>query len=906
MRDRLCTMRAAEAARESRGLSGGGRRILPRPIPTDPASSSPSGGICRPRTLGVAGRAPYDPESTVASGPSDAGRTRTRTLTDSSRAPSVDAPGARTPTRAGLVRRPPPPRVGRYRVGKELGRGGMGVVHEAHDDELGRRVAIKLVRGDRIGPHAAAGLRREAEAMARLSDPHVVQVYDVGTAGDRTFIAMELVEGPNLEQWCRARPRTVESVVAAFVDAGRGLAAAHAQGLVHRDFKPSNVLVAADGTVKVGDFGLATHGATTSGRKRVGTRGYMAPEQHRGRSDAASDQYSLCAALYEALHGVLPDAPAAEAAAVHGPVPPAVTAALARGLASDPAQRFASVTALLERLGRAIARPRVRGYQVLAVLGVLGLAAWWRSAPTAACPDSAGIELAWDQARAERIKLAFARTDLPFAPHAADRAATALDAYARDWREDVRATCESPSPDARALDCLRQRAREVGALATLLESPTAQTVNQAVTAVDRLSPPAACHDATEPALPSSPRLLGELAALRAEDLAGRGRSALPRAAALHARAQGADDAALAAEALFLEGRFLERAGEYPAARDRFERAFHRAQAVGRDVLAARAATMLVTVFGSRQSDPHAALTWARHAEAALDRQDSPLVRGSMLVARGGAQVSAGQWAAAQADFEAALALMRRELSDDDFAVAATLNNLATVHARGGRFDEAEDHLRRALGSFERLLGPEHPNVGATLANLAAVQTDRGRHEQAVTTLKQAAQRLTTALGPDHPNVATIETNLALAHLRLGQLAPAQGLLDHALAIRRRTLRAGHPQIAYAYANRGQARLEAERWAAARADYRRARELLVAAYGPHDARLVPSTIGLAKVVLAQGHEDEATGLLMAALDELDLAHDPAASASLQTELDALTRDDAPRPARPADTPNGTGR
>jgi serine/threonine protein kinase len=198
-----------------------------------------------------------------------------------------------------------------------IGAGGMGVVYAAYDPELDRRVALKLLRPDRFGSDAdRLRLLREAQALARLADPHVVSVYDTGTFGDRVFVAVELVEGETLRQWLgglRAAPRSWREVLARFLPAGRGLAAAHAAGLVHRDFKPENVLLGRDGRVRVADFGLAEAAPEPGGKLAalpaewglvLGTPAYMAPEQLRGIAvDARSDQFSFCVALFEALYG---------------------------------------------------------------------------------------------------------------------------------------------------------------------------------------------------------------------------------------------------------------------------------------------------------------------------------------------------------------------------------------------------------------------------------------------------------------------------------------------------------------------------------------------------------------------------------------------------------------------------
>ncbi|HEY7372549.1 MAG TPA: protein kinase, partial [Polyangia bacterium] len=220
---------------------------------------------------------------------------------------------------------PPGSHIDRYQILGAIGRGGMGEVYAAYHPDLDRRIALKVVRG--AGGESAqrrVRLLREARAIARLSHPNVITVHDAGTVGDRVYIAMEFVEGDTVDVWRRTEPRGWREVLDVFVAAGRGLAAAHAAGVVHRDFKPQNVMVGRDGLVRVMDFGLArlaeepadaAPGADDALEERpvttttvtktgavIGTLAYMAPEQfHRERIDARADQFSFCVALHEAI-----------------------------------------------------------------------------------------------------------------------------------------------------------------------------------------------------------------------------------------------------------------------------------------------------------------------------------------------------------------------------------------------------------------------------------------------------------------------------------------------------------------------------------------------------------------------------------------------------------------------------
>lgn len=339
-------------------------------------------------------------------------------------ATTLPAQAARAAQAAQAARTTPPPlgaqspdglpadmKIGRYQLLHCLGQGGMGAVYAAWDPQLSRQVALKLLHDDGAGGSSQAAhkarlrLQREAQAIARLSHPNVVAVYDVGHLGDEVFVAMELVDGGTVRTWLAERRRSWREILEVFLAAGRGLQAAHAAGLVHRDFKPENVLVGHDGRVRVADFGLARTANTPSSSDEedapslpvfmqgaqeaqgmqgplalpltrtgavLGTPLYMAPEQfHGGTVDARTDQFSFCVALYRALYGVLPfgEGPlevlaprvmagkllppprkTAGSGPVSGPVPKWLTPILARGLKAIPEDRFPSMEALLAAL----------------------------------------------------------------------------------------------------------------------------------------------------------------------------------------------------------------------------------------------------------------------------------------------------------------------------------------------------------------------------------------------------------------------------------------------------------------------------------------------------------------------------------------------------------------------------
>ena len=404
--------------------------------------------------------------------------------------------------------------IDRFVVIGLVGRGGMGEVYAAYDPELDRKVAIKLLRARGDTADGRTRLLREAQAIAKLSHPNVVVVYDVGTFGDSVFIAMEFVDGRTLTGWMQAGQRSRREILQVFLSAGRGLAAAHAAGLVHRDFKPDNVMVTNDGQVRVMDFGLARHtrdaeeaaaprrepaapggdpadtfdpsadpDATlniakgdppaTSGKylsvkltqtgAMLGTPAYMAPEQFAmTATDARTDQFSFCVALYELLYGARPfpgeSRPRAHdersrrpARSAEAPpksrVPGWLRRVVLRGLETEPARRYPSMTALLSALET---DPTIRWRRVATGVGLLACAALAvvgarRAAGSRDVLCRSGAERwagVWDadraaSARKEAIHRAFAASEKGYAEQAFAGTSRVLDAYVRKWHHDV-------------------------------------------------------------------------------------------------------------------------------------------------------------------------------------------------------------------------------------------------------------------------------------------------------------------------------------------------------------------------------------------------------------------------------------------------------------------------------------
>ncbi|HEY2364814.1 MAG TPA: protein kinase, partial [Polyangiaceae bacterium] len=410
-------------------------------------------------------------------------------------------------------------RVGRYVLLERVGEGASGVVYSAHDPELDRKIAIKLLHAK---IDAQERLFNEARAMAKLSHPNVVAVHDVGAFEGHVFVAMEFVAGGTLRAWMQD-VHTTEEIIAAFVDAGRGLAAAHKAGIIHRDFKPENVLASKDGRVRVTDFGLAARGradtnmpesdrnvapgsdATLWTKAMAGTPAYMAPEQRDGGvADARSDQYAFCVAFAEALHGSRPESPR-DVLSPKGStrrVPKKLSQILARGLEERPAARFPSMTSIL----RATLATQARGrrWLALAALLVVAIATFGvvrvLSARSRMCADAAGgLKGVWDDDSRTAAQRAFDRSGAPNASETWQRVSKTLDAYAAQWTGSRTEACEATrirgeQSDAMLglrMQCLDRRRGELRALSDLFSRADTDVVEHAAFAASRLGPIAA-------------------------------------------------------------------------------------------------------------------------------------------------------------------------------------------------------------------------------------------------------------------------------------------------------------------------------------------------------------------------------------------------------------------------------
>jgi tetratricopeptide (TPR) repeat protein len=760
-------------------------------------------------------------------------------------------------------------RIGRYIVASKLGAGGMGVVLAAYDPELDRKVAIKLVRPG-AGSHADglhARMVREAQAMARLAHPNVLAVYDVGTIGSSVFVAMELVNGDTLTKWLET-PRSRREIMRVFDQAGRGLAAAHAAGLVHRDFKPDNVMIGKDGRVRVMDFGLARQADSVADLVRdelpiakrasalsmelthagaiLGTPVYMAPEQWTGQpADARSDQYAFCVALWEALYGVRPfnattieelqtkvtrDPPDAPPPDVK--LPRRVGGALRRGLEKVATARFPSVEALLDELA---AEPLARRRAVfgLASVGLVGagvLAASLVSRKDAAAPvvqprdvtcDDAQVQLAqvWDAPRKSAVHAAMLATKAPAAAQTWTMLEHQLDARAADYMRVFAPTCHGEYHVAQQLQfaqaaCLGRMKSQLAGFTSVLSDIKAGELDGIVQASWRLDSAARCEDATALATkippPSNAKLAVEVEALR---------QSLEKAYSINL-------AGRAKQALELASDVLARAEKTGYA-----------AVIGQS-------QMLVGALSVQLGDAKTgeALLTSAYTTLLAEGDDQTAAKAALRLAKligfeRQRPEAARQW------MDQAAALIKRIGSPTEIELER-LSAAGMIHYMTGDSDGARPFFEKAVEIGEKSLPANDPRRATQLGNLAGVLLDKGDLEGAVVMSKKALAISKQALGPEHPDVAMDLQNLGLILADLGKLDEAEADEREALALREKLLGPDHPDIVISLINLGGVLFKQNKFAEARDTALRSLELSRKIHGDDHPDTIDSKENLA--------------------------------------------------------------
>ena len=806
----------------------------------------------------------------------------------------------------------PGSRVGRYLIIERIGAGAMGVVYRARDPELDRDVALKLVRVLGLDPDKAERARdrllREAHAMARLSDPNVVAVHDASAVGDAVFVAMELVDGVDVAAWLEAEARPWREIVDVFIEAGRGLAAAHQAGIVHRDFKPGNLLVGPGARVRVTDFGLAAVDRDDGGGRRLargsieapvaggsditrsgtamGTPAYMSPEARAGGEvDERSDQYSFAVSLAEALSGRRPEAPGAFAGSR---APATIDRIIERALSAEPADRFPSMRALVDALERA-RRPR-RWRAVIAGIGAVAIVAaaagFWaarRESPIRCDAGDERVAAIWNDQVARAIESAFRGTEIGYAPDVFASARDNLDRFASRWRAGHRDACEAThvrgEQSAALLDlrmrCLGDQLHRFEAAVDLLKQATPPIVGRAITITSLGDGLARCGDvaALTRETPRPPgadaeidRIAREYHRVRGLATAGRQSEALGAIERLVAEAEKVGYDRMEAELVGYLGELKWRAGDLEAAKKNLFRAVAAAERARSDDIRGGTLSVLVAVIGFEEARHAEALVIARLAEAALSGIGDRGRLANLTANRGSIHFGMGDIDRAEADYERAHEMMLAEYGERDPRTGQSFNNLALIAEERGRHREAVDTYGRALSIYTGALGARHPQVALTLANRATSHANLGDHAAALDDVKRALEIRVEVLGPDHPEVGTTHRVIAAIATSAGDPALALEHAERARAILQPRLPAGHPEMASVSAVLGESLLGAGRHAEAAEALEKAIAIWEAA-GVKNAHGSMTRYHLARALWETGERRRAIGLARQARSEL---------------------------------------
>jgi tetratricopeptide (TPR) repeat protein len=780
----------------------------------------------------------------------------------------------------------------------------MGVVLAAYDPELDRKVAVKLLKGSG-GEAARVRLQREAQALARLQHPNVVAVHDVGVHEGHVFVAMEFVAGTTLSDWLEvSRPWT--AIAAMLNQAGRGLEAAHRAGLVHRDFKPDNVMVDSSGRARVMDFGLArsdesgapdTDGAPlgsdggdatlTRTGALMGTPAYMSPEQFQGLpADARSDQFGFCVTAWEAMLGERPFTGSTlhelALSVTQGeirpvprtvPVPTRVVSVLRRGLSLAPDDRWPSMSALLEALSPA---PSRRGWW-LAGVGAIGLAAGsiaFRPNPPAPCRDMAAhLNGVWDDARRAEVGRALRSTGLSFSDSTAVAVSQTLDAYAATWVGERTSSCEATRVSGeqseplldRSMACFDARLGELDATARVLARADATIVEHALATAQALSPVTPCRDPAvlnaDPLEPD-PAIVSEVDAIRdvlseadVERRAGHPAAALERIAGLEGRAGGTGHVPLIVDEAIVRAALLRRAQEFERSGEVADRALILSLEHGLERRGARAARELTSTVGYELAridvGERTASIGAALARATGDRD----VLASVLFARASVLSEAKRSEEAESVLREVLSI-RREQEPRSLATASTLSSLGNALVDLGRYDEARDALTEAAEIRTEQLSSDHPGVAGAHHDLGMVDYKQGRLEDARDHWERAVAIRAAALGENHRDVASLLNNLGTIEQRLGDSVAAREHFERALAVKIELLGPDHTDVGNQNNNLGVVARGLGDYEQAETRFLKALSIWEKSSGPTHTRLGPALDNPGSLALQRDRLDEA--------------------------------------------------
>jgi len=834
--------------------------------------------------------------------------------------------------------------VGRFILLERLGRGGMGTVYSGFDTELERPVAVKLM------PKPSEGgdrWLREARAMAKVTHRNVVTVFEAGTHGDEVFIAMERVSGNTLGSWLRevhetaawTRGERTSEILTVLLGAARGLVAAHDVGLLHRDFKPENVLLDQDNVPHVADFGLArpmdaasqsktsddvTSPPSTTALTRsalAGTPAYMSPEQFAQQTlDARSDQFSFCVTAFEALYGQRPFvvgrglsmptfgeyAPLPKKPAI----PEAVAAVIRRGLEVDPQARFASMREFVQALEAVQNRHRGRwallGAGTLAV-GAIALATMSESASVDPCGHGEErFTAVWSPHHASLLRDAFAPSEVPYRDAVTDEVLRRFDDYGSRWVHAYRDACEAThvrKDQSEALldlrmQCLQRKLDAVDINVAALTHAGPEAVAHALDVVDRLPDLQHCADPSyledQMPLPSDPtqrnaveegqRGLEEVRtglSLRSSD------DPLARLDAIETSVKDIEYPRMTAELDLLRGAALVEADRQDEAIEAFSNALVLAQEHGMHDVVSGAASNLGRSYGDVKQDTATAVMLLRVAEASAER-------GGVSQAERAAIVGDRAWVLAQwnksdeaIEWAEQAVEMTEAIEGNNIQPRLRARSLlGSCYQAAGRIEDAEATFRDELALALDAYPPEHPILFATNMHLGITLAMQGRNEEATKRLTSAARIAEAA--PSIPATMRARVQMALANVlnNTGEHARAYEVASRALATLEKTLGESHPSVAKQLSNMGQMQGALGNLPEAAALHQRSLEIRERVFGPDHVQLLVPLTGIATARIKNGEPERALEHLQRGREIAD-AHPDEVVAARRHELDFWT-------------------
>jgi serine/threonine-protein kinase len=826
--------------------------------------------------------------------------------------------------------------LGAYRLIAEIARGGMSVVYlaERDDQRLHKRVAVKVIEARVADPHLRSRFQIEREILARLEHPAIARILDGGeTEQGLPYLVMEYVEGEPVDVYCARNGLGIEERLRLFIKVAEAVAHAHQNLVVHRDLKPTNVLVTREGAVKLLDFGIAKvladpaqEAQLTLTGERFMTPAYASPEQVRGEPvRTVSDVYSLGVLLYELLTG---ERPCGRGAASHEiaraileeePQRPSAVAGerklrgdidtiVLKALRKEPQRRYASVDALVEDLRRHLAGLPVstRGDGWGYALASFARRHWAPLATAAAFliltvafsifytrrvereRDTARRQAARAEAVTGFLVSLFQASDPYESPEVQADRLTARQLLERGTERIDRELAGEPETRAELLGALGSIYRRLG-LFDRAEAPLKKAValRRAALGED--------HDSVATSLDDWGDLLMDKAAYTESEAAYR------EAYAIRRRLHGAEGAAVATSLEHL-GNLLERKGDHAAAepllRDALRMARGTLGAQHMDVAEILHDLSLVRLGVNDLAEAEALAREALDMKRRLVGEEHPTSAASMS-ALAYIVSERGDRDGAEALYRRALGIERRLLGDEHFTVAIDANNLAVLLQEKGDLAGAEQMFREVLRIDRKRLGEEHPQMAVVLNNLGNILREKGDLDGAEALLRRSIEIRRKALGPNHPKVAQGLDNLATLARLHGRLDEAVALHREALRTRRASLPADHPDFAYGFLGLGRCLVALGRPVEAEPYLRESLRIRQKALPAGDYLLGLSKVGLGACLRAQRRYAEAEALLVEGYETLRAASrpDPASARWALGELVSLY-DATRRPDRAA--------